>query len=485
VTDEHLHHVQRSGQRIARYEAPGSLDAALALLAEHGDAARPIAGGTDLIVELDRNARRGVSVLVDLGRIPGLADIADGGDHLVLGPMTTHNQVARSELCRAEAGPLVQACWEVGSAQLRNRATVAGNIVTASPANDTLSALLALGASVRLTSLTGERTLPVADVVTGFRTTALTPGELITAIIVPKLGELRRGVFVKLGNRRAQAISVVHVAMVVGSDSEGAVTEARIALGSVAPTVVLADAAGELIGGPLSRERIAACADAVAAGIIPIDDVRATAAYRSATIGVMIRRGLEAIATGTVALPAADTCLAGGTGGRFPTGEALATSVGADDVVTATINGAPVTAANAVGKALLDWLRADVGLTGTKEGCAEGECGACTVHLDGMAVMSCLVPAARAQGADVTTVEGLAPSGDGLHPIQQAFIDGTAVQCGYCIPGFLMAGAKLIEEHAVPSREQVLTGLAGNLCRCTGYYSIIDAVTEAAVEVSR
>ena len=127
---------------------------------------------------------------------------------------------------------------------------------------------------------------------------------------------------------------------------------------------------------------------------------------------------------------------------------------------------------------LLDVLRQEVGLTGVKEGCGEGECGACSVLLDGELVNSCLIPAAQAEGADIVTIEGLA-GGDELSPIQQAFLDEGGAQCGICTPGMVLAAKDLLDRNPAPGDEQIREALAGNLCRCTGYVRIVAAVRRA------
>ncbi len=479
-TATHLHPVQRHTAPPGAYVAPASIDDAVKLLGTYGAAARPIAGGTDLLVEIDRNAREDLGLLIDISRIPGANAIVIEGDEAVLGPMVTHNDVVQSAVLVERALPLAQACWEVGSPQLRNRATVIGNIVTASPANDTLSALLALGATVVLRSIRGTRSIDLRQFITGFRSTQRADDELVVELRVRLTMSNERGLYVKLGNRAAQAISVVHLAAVVGFAEDGlTVSSACIAIGSVASTVLVVDRAADLIvGARLDENSIRLAAAAVLAVSTPLDDVRATAEYRSDTIAVLVERTLTTIAQNRQAerWPDAAPCLRVTTHAVGPNAMGV---IGADTAIVTTINGAERTASNAVGKTLLDWLREDLRLNGTKEGCAEGECGACTVMLDGAAVMSCLVPAARADGATITTVEGLANSG-ALHPIQSAFVEKGAVQCGFCIPGFLVACAALIDETPRPTPEQITHGLAGNLCRCTGYYKIIEAVEAAA-----
>jgi len=129
-------------------------------------------------------------------------------------------------------------------------------------------------------------------------------------------------------------------------------------------------------------------------------------------------------------------------------------------------------------KTLVKVLRDELGLTGTKEGCNTGNCGVCTVLIDGKAVKSCMVLASQATGKDILTIEGL--SKDGLHPLQQTFIDHFAVQCGFCTPGMILVSKALLDENPNPTEEEVKLGLAGNLCRCTGYVKIVEAVLAAA-----
>lgn len=469
----------------SRYFSVTTVEAALGLLAEHGQAARLIAGGTDILIELERHQRPGVEVLIDISRIPGLNQIELRGDEFRLGPLVTHNHVVGSTALVERALPLAQACWEVGAPQIRNRATVAGNLITASPANDTITPLLALDAEVTLASLQGERAVRLADFYTGLRKTVMRADEMLTGITFPALADHERGMFIKLGLRRAQAISVVNIAVVLSFDG-AQVKRAAIALGSVAPTVIRVPTAEQaLIGRTLNENVITEAARLGAIAPSPIDDVRSTGVYRTHMIEVLIRRALTALMHNEQATtwPLNPTMLWGNPNPMYNLKDSGEHN--AETVIETTINGQPRTLSSGQNKSLLRLLREDAALPGTKEGCAEGECGACTVFLDGAAVMSCMVPAPRAHHAEIVTIEGLREAqgesdADGLHPIQRAFIDEGAVQCGYCTPGFLMAGAKLLEEHPQPTHEQIQQSISGNLCRCTGYYKIISAFLQAS-----
>ncbi|MEL6406101.1 MAG: FAD binding domain-containing protein [Chloroflexota bacterium] len=465
------------------YHNVSRVDEALALLDEHGERARIIAGGTDILIELEQGKRPDVDVLIDITRIANLDAVEEDGDFIRLGALVNHNHVVGSDLLREHALPLVQASWEVGAPQIRNRATVAGNLITGSSANDTITPLTALGAEIELRSIRETRTIPISEFYTGLRQTVMRSNEMLTAIRIPKRDEKQRGVFIKLGLRRAQAISVVNCAVVLSQDADGTVTRASIALGSVAPTIIrvpLAEFA--LVGNSLSESTIREAALAAGDTPTPIDDVRSTATYRSEMVKVLVARALRKLALDDVldTIPQQPAMLWGANEARV-NGNALATAQTHTEnaPINATINGESVIVNSGQMKTLLDWLRDHAGLTGTKQGCAEGECGACTVFLDGVAVMSCMVAAPRADGADIVTIEGLKQA-DTLHPVQQAFVETGAVQCGYCTPGFVMSGAQLLDEHPSPTHEQIQQSISGNLCRCTGYYKIVEAIAQAS-----
>ncbi|MDD3473778.1 MAG: (2Fe-2S)-binding protein [Syntrophaceae bacterium] len=148
-------------------------------------------------------------------------------------------------------------------------------------------------------------------------------------------------------------------------------------------------------------------------------------------------------------------------------------------IIKLTINGKPVETAVSPNQTLLQFLRDDMNLTGTKHGCGLGDCGACTVILDGKAVNSCLVLAIQADNSEILTIEGLAQDGK-LHPIQQSFVDKGAIQCGFCTPGMILSAKALLDQKPNPSELEIRTALSGNLCRCTGYQKIVEAIGEAA-----
>jgi xanthine dehydrogenase iron-sulfur cluster and FAD-binding subunit A len=465
-----------------------SADEVIKILQEKKERARIIAGGTDLILELERGVRKGLDTLVDVSRIPNLDQITiDEDDVIHLGAMVTHNDCVGSKLIRKKAYPLARAAWEVGAPQIRNRGTIAGNLITASPANDTISPLMALGASVTLLSTRGERIVPLKDFYTGVRKTVMQADEMLVDISFPALKKSQRGTFIKLALRRAQAISLVNASIILDLKADKTVQSASITLGAVTPIITHAEEAEKfLTKKKLNKKNITQAAELAMQAAHPIDDVRGSAVYRREMVRVITSRGLTAILDGTeqsgmpknpILLSDLEIETKAQTTSEFPA-----------STIETTINGKLFSFKSGHNKTLLRLLREDGMMTGTKEGCAEGECGACTVFLDGKAVMACLVPAPRAHGSEITTVEGLAdltpnpsPLGEGsLHPIQKAFVENGAVQCGYCTPGFLMSGAKLLEEKPNPTRNEIEQAITGNLCRCTGYYKIVQAIEDAS-----
>jgi xanthine dehydrogenase YagT iron-sulfur-binding subunit len=153
--------------------------------------------------------------------------------------------------------------------------------------------------------------------------------------------------------------------------------------------------------------------------------------------------------------------------------------------VSLTVNGQPRSVAIDTRTSLLDLLREHLALTGAKKGCDHGQCGACTVHLDGRRIVSCLTPAVQADGRSVLTIEGLSGPGGELHPMQQAFVDHDALQCGYCTPGQIMAAVACVEEGHAGSPEEIREYMSGNICRCGAYVGIVAAIREAALEMRR
>jgi len=278
-----------------RYYQPGSVAEVLEILASAKGRARLVAGATDLAIQLKRGEVR-VDSLVDVTRIPDLDHIRRNGSKIEIGALVTHAQAAKSELLKEEAPLLVEACSQVGSPQIRNVATIGGNIATASPAADTVPPLLVLEAQVFLASDKGERCLSLEELLLRPGRAAIANEEIITRVEFHALHPGTRSAFLKLGRRQAMAISVVNVATVLRLANDH-VEEVRIALGSVAPTVVRCrQAERALLGEPFNEQSLTRTCQAAANETLPISDIRGTADYRYFVAQALLRRALLAAA---------------------------------------------------------------------------------------------------------------------------------------------------------------------------------------------
>jgi xanthine dehydrogenase iron-sulfur cluster and FAD-binding subunit A len=465
-----------------KYICASSIEDTLQILSQNPEKSRIIAGGTDLVLELEKGVYTQNEILVDVSRVSGLDSITqDNSGRVHIGPMVTHNQCVKSPVIQKFAPLLAEACLSVGSPQIRNRGTIAGNLITASPANDTISPLMALDTEVILRSLKGERKVKLNQFYTGVRKTVKQPYEMLVDISFQALSENQPSAFSKFALRKAQAISLVNTSIILNLENN-VINTANITLGAVAPTIIHSKNAEEYLTGKKVNEiDLAIVAEKVKLDISPISDIRSSADYRKKIASIIVCRGLERIIHKDLSHSVIENPVV--LWGQHTPNEIKlnkTTEINSDaSIIQTKINGKDYSFKTGQQKSLLHLIREEGGLTGSKEGCAEGECGACTVFLDGVAVMSCLVPAPRANGAEIVTIEGIT-DGEKLHPVQEAFIKEGAVQCGYCTPGFVMSAVKLFEEKKAPDINDVKMSITGNLCRCTGYYKIIRAIESVA-----
>jgi carbon-monoxide dehydrogenase medium subunit len=427
-----------------------------------------------------------VETLIDVSRIQQDEMIwQDQAGMIHIRPNATHNHCVDSALLQEKAFLLSQASYSIGTPQIRNMGTIYGNLITASPANDTITPLMALDAQLEIRSKSGSRKVALEDFYYGVRKIDLKAGEMVTDLSFNPLEKNQRSTFQKFILRKIHAISVVNVAIILTFDGK-TIDNAVVTLGAVAPTIIHASQCEAYLRGKILTEEVISQAALLAVkDATPITDIRSSDQYRRRLVAVLSKSGLTAIAADEERkdFPNEPVLLWGKEAFKAsPVKKAVKHTK--ETPIETTINGKKTVLNSMQNATLLKLIRDGAGLTGSKLGCGEGECGACTMILDGIPVLSCLIPAPRAHEAAITTVEGVAPP-EGLHPIQQAYVDEGAVQCGFCTPGFIMSTLKLLEEFPHPSKEEIEIGLAGNICRCTGYYSIISAVEKAAAEMAQ
>ncbi len=465
------------------YLEPASLEEAVALLTRHGDGVRVLAGGTDLIVrmKLERLAPR---YLLSIQKIPGLGGIVSENGGVRIGARTPIRELRNDPRVRAWYPALAEACAAFSSTPVQVMGTIGGNLCNASPASDCAPPLIAFGAEAVIFGPGGERWLPLDEFFLGPGRTALRMGELLVAVALRQPRQGTGSAFLKV-SRVAADIAKVNGAFTVVREGDR-VVDCRLAFGSVAPTPVRARGAEAfLTGRAFGTELVAEVTGAAMEEVSPIDDVRSAAWYRREMVRVLTHDGLHRAWEQASKEPPDSPLEPNGAASSSPGGIESRQAAGVRAAaqrhgIDLTLNGERRRAWVMPNDLLLNVLREDLALTGCKYGCGIGECGACTVHLDGEPVLSCLVPAVAADGGEIVTVEGLQKPDGELDPLQRAFIEHGAFQCGFCTPGMLMTAKSLLGENPHPTEEQVRDYLKGSFCRCTGYAGILRAVMSCA-----
>lgn len=487
---------------IEQYSAPGSVEEATRVM--HEGKVTVLAGGTDLMPQSESGKREFGTTLLNIRRIESLHEIDIRDGQVRIGALTTVTEVLEHEELSRIAPVLLQTADRFASSQLRNIATLGGNLCNASPAGDMIIPLLLLDARVELASWSAGtvvcRRIPVVEFFTGPGVTCKQDDELLTAIefALPESGFVAG--FCKSGPRPALEIAMVSLG-VAGILKNDALHAVRVAIGAAAPTALRATRVeAALEGRRLDGSLISKAADLAAEAAMPIDDVRASAWYRRHLIRVFASMLLTDVAASPrreqvdesgqdVSLLARHDDQQWQAARKKRQGRLRQQGVadspnrmrdGVLDIqIEFTLNGRVSRATVPPDMSVLTMLRERFDLTGAKLACGEGECGACTVLVDDDTVNACLMFAVDCDGRQIQTIEGLRKDAE-LDPMQQAFVTHGAVQCGYCTPGMIMQANYLVQKNPGLSREQIKRNLEGNICRCTGYTKIIDAVADVA-----
>ena len=466
-------------KRYAYYQ-PKSLDEAFGLMKKYDGKARYTAGGTDAMIRVKQGIWQ-PEALISLRWIDGLRGIQKDEHSLRLGGMTLWREVETNPVVMRYAPALAEAAGMVANPQIRNVATVGGNLCNAAPSADGAPPLMVMGAVLTIAGPDGEREVPIADFFQGPGKHCMKPDELLTAVVIPDMPDSSGTAFLKSG-RVTQDIAVANAAVWIEM-ADKVCRKCRIAAGAVGPVPLrLRETEAFVAGKEITPELLLEIQDKAAAEVTPISDVRSTETYRRTITGVMVKRALER------ALKELKGASSGDAEISEPQREKDASTeptVGPYDsplrkLIRFNLNGQAVEAEVMSHKMLSNVLRDTFEFTGTKEGCGQGECGACTVLVDGESVNSCLFPAFEVDGKSVTTIEGLVREGNRLDPVQEAFVENGGVQCGFCTPGMIMSAKALLNRNARPTEEEIRKGISGNLCRCTGYVQIVESIKEAS-----
>ena len=399
----------------ALYEAY-SVEEAVKLRLEHPEA-QIIAGGTDVLVQM-REGRRAGKELISIQKIDSMRGVSmDEDENIRIGSLTTFSHITRNPIIIEKINVLGEAVDMVGGPQIRNAGTIGGNTCNGVTSADSASTLHAWEAIVELTGVNGKRYLPIKDfyIKAGTVDINVAEGEIQTAILIPKASwENTKGFYIKYGMRNAMEIATTGCSVNVRlSGDKKTFDRVRIAYGVAGPVPMRAPSAEAVVNGqPVTMENIEAFSRAVLEDINPRDSWRASKAFRKHIAVEMAKR------------------------------------------------------------ALIESVR----LTSVKKGCEVGECGACTALIDGEAINTCLYLAVWAEGKHIITLEGLMNPDGTLSDVQKAFMEETSIQCGFCIPGFILTATEIVNSGKEYTDDELRKLLSGHLCRCTGYQNIFRAV---------